>query len=226
MNAGRAVVGSILVAVGAVFLLDAAGAVEAGPVLAHWWPAAVVLLAAFQIASERRVGPVSGVLLAVGLLLLGATTGLFGSIDWGVVWPIALILAGAGLLFGWGRRRMGTVDRDEVAGTAVLSSARVATRSGAFRRASVTAVLGGLTLDLTRATPVPGGASVSATAVFGGIDVLVPEGWSVTIRGIPLFGGWDDTTARTREGSEVPRVDIQALVVFGGLEVKHPRRWG
>jgi hypothetical protein len=225
MNAGRAVVGSILVGVGAVFLLDAAGALEAGPTLARWWPAAVVLLGAFQIASERRVGPVSGILLTGGLLLLGATTGVFGSVDWGLVWPAILILAGAGLLFGWGRRRMGAVDQDEMSGTAVLSSVRLATRSSGFRRAAVTAVLGGLTLDLTRATPVPGGASVSATAVFGGIDVLVPEGWAVTIRGIPLFGGWDDTTARTPVGPDVPRVDIQALVVFGGLEVKHPRRW-
>ena len=100
MNAGRGVVGSILVAVGAVFLADAAGA---GPTLADWWPVAVVLLGAFQIASERRVGPVSGVLLIGGMLLLGATTGVFGSVDWGLVWPITLILAGAGLLFGWGR---------------------------------------------------------------------------------------------------------------------------
>jgi hypothetical protein len=141
------------------------------------------------------------------------------------VWPIVLILCGGGLLFGWGRRRMGTVDEAEVTGLALLSSSRVATRSVSFRRAAVTAVLGGMTLDLTRATPVPEGAAVSATAVFGGVDVVVPPGWSVSIRGLPLFGGWDDTTARTADGPDVPRLEIQALVVFGGLEVKHPRRW-
>jgi len=150
----------------------------------------------------------------------------FGSVDWGIVWPILLIGAGIGLLLGWGRHRMGAVDESEISGLAVLSSARVATRSSTFRRGSVTAVLGGLTLDLTRATPVPGGASVSVTAVFGGVEVVVPPGWVVTVRGLPLFGGWDDTTDRSGRGPDSPRLEIQALVLFGGLEVKHPRRWG
>ncbi|MCB2222977.1 MAG: cell wall-active antibiotics response protein [Actinobacteria bacterium] len=225
MNAGRAFVGAVLVGIGALFLLDGAGALDAGRALADWWPLGIVLLGAFQIASERRVGPVTGVLVVGGLLLLGGTTGLFGAVDWGIVWPILLITAGGALLLGWGRHRMGSVDQAEVSGMAVLSSSRVATRSDRFRRAAVTAVLGGLTLDLTKATPVPEGASVSATAVFGGIDVVVPTGWVVTVRGLPLFGGWDDTTARTAAGPDAPHLEIQALVLFGGLEVKHPRRW-
>ena len=161
-----------------------------------------------------------------GLLLLLSTTGPFGPVEWGVVWPVLLIGAGIGLLLGWGRRRGRAVDEPEIAGLSVLSAARVATRSAEFRRASVTSVLGGLTLDLTRATPVPGGARVSATAVMGGIDVVVPAGWSVTIRGIPLFGAWDDTTTAAPVGPDTPRLDIHALLLFGGLEVKHARRWG
>ena len=225
MNAGRAAVGALLVGLGAVFLLDAGGALDAGRTLADWWPVAIVLLGAFQISADRRVTVGSGLVLIAGLALLGATTGLFGSVEWGIVWPIVLIGTGAALLFGWGRQRMGAVDEAEVSGMAVLSSARVATRSDAFERASITSVLGSVTLDLTKATPVPGGASVSATAVFGGIDVVVPPGWAVSIRGLPLFGGWDDTTSRTDVGPDTPRLDIQVLVLFGGLEVKHPRRW-
>lgn len=225
MNAGRAAVGTVLVGVGALFLLDAAEALDAGRVLGDWWPLAIVILGGFQIASERRVGAVSGVLVGAGAILLGATTGLFGSVEWGVIWPVALIAVGAGLLLGWGRQRMGAVDQEEVSGIAVLAASRVATRSASFRRASVTAVLGAMTLDLTRATPVPEGARVSATAVLGGVDVIVPAGWAVTVRGLPLFGGWDDTTSRTEAGPDTPRLDVQALVVLGGLEVKHARRW-
>ncbi len=226
MNAGRAVVGTLLVGLGSVFLLDTAGVLDAGSTLRDWWPVAIVFLGAFQIASERKAGLLPVALVIGGMIVLGATTGLFGSVDWGIVWPIVLISAGAGLLLGWGRQRMGAVDEAEVSGMAVLSSSRVATRSAAFEKGSVTAVLGAMTLDLTKATPIPGGASVAATAVFGGVNVVVPPGWSVSIRGIPLFGGWDDTTARTEEGPNVPRLEIQALVLFGGLEVKHPRRWG
>ena len=144
MNAGRAVVGTLLVGLGSVFLLDTADVLDAGKTLGDWWPVAIVLLGAFQIASERRVGPVPAALVLGGLVLLGATTGLFGSVNWGVVWPIALITVGAGLLLGWGRHRMGAVDEAEVSGMAVLSASRVASRSAAFKRAAVTAVLGGL----------------------------------------------------------------------------------
>lgn len=225
MNPGRAVIGTLLVGLGSVFLLDTAGVLDAGRTLGDWWPLIVILLGAFQIASERRVGLVPAALVGGGLLLLGGTTGLFGGFNWGIVWPIALIAAGAGLLLGWGRHRMGAVDEAQVSGMAVLSASRVATRSASFRSATVTAILGGLTLDLTQATPQAGGATVSATAVFGGVDVIVPTGWAVTIRGLPLFGGWDDTTARVGEQPGTPRLEIRALVLFGGLEVKHPRRW-
>ena len=75
------------------------------------------------------------------------------------------------------------------------------------------------------ATPTPDGARISATAVMGGIDVVVPHGWRVDIRGLPLLGGWDDTTARDEVTAEAPRLEIHALLVMGGLEVKHPRRW-
>jgi hypothetical protein len=226
VNAGRAAIGAVLIGVGAVYLLDAGGALEAGRTLREWWPLMVVLLGAFQVASERRVRLVSGVLLFGGMALLLATTGAVGSVDFGVVWPILLILAGLALLIGWSRRQRGIAAADEVTGLAMLAAGHCATSSQNFKRAAVTAVLGGMTLDLSEARPAEGGARVSATAILGGVDVVVPPGWRVVVKGLPLFGGWDDTTARSPVEPDAPRVDVQALLLFGGLEVKHPRRWG
>jgi hypothetical protein len=223
VNAGRALVGMTLIGIGTVFFLDANGTLDAGETLGRWWPVAVVLLGALQVASERRLTLVTAALIGVGLLLLAGTTGVLGSADWGLVWPLALIVAGLGVL--WSRRRPVYGADDELTGLAVFSGTRVGTRSTSFRRASVTAVFGGLTLDLSEAG-LAEGARVSATVAFGGIDVIVPPGWRVVVKGIPLFGGWDDTTARSPVGADVPRLEIQALVLFGGLEVRHPRRWG
>lgn len=224
MNAGRALVGLTLVGIGLIFFLDAVDVLDAGETLGAWWPTAVVMLGVLQAFSERRLSPVAGALIGSGLLLLAATTGVFGSIDWGLIWPLALIAIGAGFL--WSRRRPGYGEEDELNGLAVLTAGHVGTRSRAFRRASVTAVFGGMTLDLGEAALAPGGGRVSATMVFGGIDIVVPPGWQVVIRGIPIFGGWDDTTARSPVEADAPRLEVLALVVFGGLEVKHPRRWG
>jgi hypothetical protein len=142
------------------------------------------------------------------------------------VWPVVLIVAGLALVAGWGhqRQRPSGTD-DELVGIGVLASSNHATSSKTFRRASVTSVLGGLTLDLTQAVPVPEGARISATSVLGSIEVVVPHGWRIQIKGLPLLGGWDDTTSRSDVAADAPLLEIHALLLMGGLEVKHPRRW-
>jgi hypothetical protein len=226
MNAGRVFVGSVLVAVGVVFILDANEVLEAGATLAAWWPASMIGLGLFHAVDRRRFTVGSLVLVVGGGLLLAITTDLLGGDTWGIVWPLVLIAAGVWLVFGWGHRsvrrmpNVATVD-----GLAVLSATRVATRSQQFRHASLTAVLGGVTLDLSEATPISGGGVVDATAILGGVTVLVPRGWIVEVRGIPILGGWDDTTDRSAIGSGAPRLEVRALVAMGGLEVKHAGRW-
>jgi len=226
VNTGRGLFGAVLAAVGVVFLLGSIGAVDAGSLIGAWWPSAIVLLGVLHAGSVRHVSGGALALVVVGLVLLGVTTGLFGSDSWRFVWPAALVGVGVWVALGWGRR-LGSRPRDdeEVDGIAVFGSARLATRSQAFRRASVTAVVGGVTLDLTEALPIPGGAEVSVTGILGGVTVLVPRGWIVEIRGLPLMGGWDDTTDHQVTGPGSPRIEVQALVVMGGVEVKHSSRW-
>ncbi|MFH1104411.1 MAG: hypothetical protein V1757_05655, partial [Actinomycetota bacterium] len=69
------------------------------------------------------------------------------------------------------------------------------------------------------------GANVSVTSILASVSILVPRGWVVEIRGLPLLGGWDDTTDHNVVGPGSPRLEVQALVVLGGLEVKHAGRW-
>jgi hypothetical protein len=226
MNAGRLFFGLLLVAIGAVFMLEGADVLDASETIAEWWPVALVGLGVFHAIDRGRITTGSVILVLVGAGLLAVTSDVLGEDSWDLVWPSALIVAGVWLAFGWGRRTIRRIpDVATVDGLAVLSSSRVATRSQRFRRASLTAVLGGLTLDLTEALPEPTGAIVDASAILGSITVLVPRGWIVDVRGIPLLGGWDDTTDRASVGSGAPRVEIRALVALGGLEVKHAGRW-
>lgn len=226
MNAGRLFVGLILAGVGALFMLEGLDVLDASEAIADWWPVGLIGLGAFHAIDRRRMGGLSLALMGTGAGLLTVTTDLLGDESWDLVWPIALIAAGAWLAFGWGRRAVRTTpDLRSVDGIAVLSASRVATRSERFRHASLTAVLGGVTLDLTEARPDTTGAVVDATAVLGSVTILVPRGWLVEVRGIPILGGWDDTTDRSGVGSGAPRVEVRALVALGGLEVKHAGRW-
>lgn len=225
MSAGRALLGAALVALGAVYLLDVAGVIEGGEAVGRWWPVLVIALGLLQAYAEKRLGGLVWVLVAGGLLLLAVTTGLFGKRAWSVTWPILVVLAGAWLLSGWGRLRRGQIDDPEFSRMSVFNSVKLASRSFGLRRASLTAVLGKLRLDLTGARLDPAGARLSATSLFGHIDVIVPEGWAVEVRGLPIVGAWDDTVSRRGLGPDSPRLDVHVLVILGGVEVKHRRRW-
>lgn len=226
MNAGRLFFGLVLVALGAVFMLEGIDVLDASETIAAWWPVALVGLGVFHAIDRGRITTGSVILAGAGLALLALTTDLVGHDGWDLVWPVALIVAGAWLAFGWGRRSIRRIpDVATLDGLAVLSATRVATRSSRFRHASLTALLGGVTLDLTEALPEATGAVVDASAILGSITILVPRGWLVDVRGIPVLGGWDDTTDRTSVGSGAPRIEVRALVVLGGLEVKHAGRW-
>ena len=100
----------------------------------------------------------------------------------------------------------------------VLSGAR---RSGPWRPAQptrVVAVLGSCQIDLSRVDLEPE-THVVATAVLGGIEVLVPEGVGVDFGGFAFLGGRDDkTTTHRRRGAPIVRVD--GFAVLGGVTVR------
>ena len=93
-------------------------------------------------------------------------------------------------------------------------------RTSEVRR--LTAIFGGITLDLRDARPAPEGASINATAAFGGIDILVPKGWRISVRSTPIFGGLDDRTDRSQPlAADAPTLHVDAVSIFGGVALKH-----
>jgi hypothetical protein len=222
-NSGRALIGAGLVAVGTILLADAAGTLDAGAWIRAGWPVIFVFLGAVQIAAERHISMVAVGLITAGGVALAVTTGVLDADVWSLVWPALLIAAGVWLVV-W-RIAPAVSTADEFSRLAVFAPGRVASRAPALRRVELTAVFSSLRLDLVRARLDPGGARIAATSVFGGIVILVPEGWRVTVRGLPIFGGWDDTTSRVDVGPDAPALRVQALTFFGGIEVRHPRQW-
>ena len=86
-------------------------------------------------------------------------------------------------------------------------------------------MFGGVTLDLRSARPAPEGAVISATAVFGGVEIIVPQGWRVAVKATPIFGGVDDKTIHEAAlDPDAPTLTIDGLVLFGGIEIRHDKK--
>jgi len=100
----------------------------------------------------------------------------------------------------------------------VFSGAR---RSGPWRPAFPTravAVFGSCQVDLT-GVDLEAETHIVATAFFGGIEVLVPEGIGVDFGGVAILGGRDDkTSGPQRPGAPIVRVDGYAFL--GGVTVR------
>jgi hypothetical protein len=85
----------------------------------------------------------------------------------------------------------------------------------------VLAVCGGYSIDLRGAAMAGPSATFHANVLFGGVELKVPENWSVSMDGLPLFGGYSDTTRHPKPDSESQRLIVTGFAMFGGLEVKN-----
>ncbi len=96
-----------------------------------------------------------------------------------------------------------------------------ASRKGVWkppRRLHVVALLGGVELDFTRAEIPPEGTEIVVVALMGGLDILVPEGLNVDCVGIPLLGGFDDSSAGM-VNDRPPILKVRGVAFMGGVSV-------
>jgi len=103
------------------------------------------------------------------------------------------------------------------------------TRRGRWRpspRSIAIAVMGGVDLDLREATIEGDELVITAVAVMGGIDVLVPDGIEVDLGGFALMGGNDHVPGKAPVRAGTPVVRVRAFSLMGGIDVKvgHRRR--
>lgn len=107
----------------------------------------------------------------------------------------------------------------------------VAVMSGANRKGTwqaktevnAVAIMGGCTLDFRHAELSGPVTHVSALAIMGGIEIVVPEGVPVEVDGFVLMGGIEDRT-RPTTATGAPMLRIKAYGMWGGVTVRHPRR--
>jgi len=213
--------GLIIIAVGALFTLDNLGLVEAHRYL-RYWPAALILAGVLKIWQSRGgAGAFGGLLFIVaGLWLLGSTFHVV-TINFFDLWPLLLVLFGASLVWrglGGGRARAATDGHSTVSALAVLGGVHRGNNSRAFRGGDLTAVLGGCEIDLRQAA-IDGEAVIDVFAMWGGIEIKVPEDWTVASRVVPILGGFEDKT-RPQRGAANHRLIVRGFVIMGGVEVK------
>lgn len=221
-NPGRFLIGLLLLVAGVLILLDVADYADGAEILRTWWPLAVIAFGLVSLIGPARSVIGGTIVTLVGIVLLIATLDVI-AVDPGELFlPLVLIAVGLGILFIRAGHRAGGDPNNNVSGFAMFGGQDIVSRADRFAGGSLTALFGGCTLDLRQAELHPEGAQIETFAAFGGIDVIVPRGWRVTVSGMPLFGAFEDNIDKSvppEPGS--PPIRVSGVVLFGGVEVKH-----
>ena len=224
LDPGRLLLGLTVVALGVLFLLDSADVLDAGQAIGDYWPLLLVAAGLLTLLEGSRSRVRGWLLIGVGALLLFFTLDLLSHDAWNYVWPAAITLAGIAIIARWAGHAIprGASEEDVIRSTAVFGGPKIVSTAQHLRGAWLTAIFGGITLDLRGARLAPDGASVNATVAFGGIEILVPTGWRISVRTTPIFGGLEDKTDHSAPPApDAPTLHVDALAVFGGVDIKH-----
>jgi hypothetical protein len=223
----QVLLGLMAIAVGVIFTLDNLELIDARDYL-QYWPVAFVGVGLLKLWHATRDGHGwFGGLFFLGLgswMLLERI--IYFQISGREIFPLFLVFLGGYMVwrgFGGHRRGRGVDGHNRFSGLAIMGGVARRSNSQAFEGADLTAIMGGCEIDLRQASIAPGtDAVIDVFAFWGGIDIKVPEDWTVVTRAMPLMGGVEDKTRTPQPPPPVEkRLVISGIVVMGGVVVKN-----
>jgi predicted membrane protein len=227
---GGLLLGTVLAGVGVLLLLDNLG-IRVFDQIWEWWPCILIAAGAARVVTACGWGGRvwgSALIFGGGICLLNNLGFIHGNV-WSFFWPVILIAVGLGMLargfehggmFSTNATGAGLSatagDSDTLATWAVFGGSRRRIESQNFEGGEALAIFGGINIDLTKAGMQKDEVRLEANALFGGIDIRVPESWQVVVRGAGIFGGYEDSPVEEKK----PRLIVSGFAVFGGVVVK------
>lgn len=130
---------------------------------------------------------------------------------------VFLLLMGAALVAKLALESHAEPDTEEIDLVAIFEGRHLVSEADPFFGGKVIVAFGGALLDLRNTTPSPTGVLLDLAVFFGGVSIVVPEGWRVRWEGDIYAGGFSDET-RTTADPDVPVVILKGFLAMGGLQ--------
>ncbi|MEN8154133.1 MAG: DUF5668 domain-containing protein [Acidobacteriota bacterium] len=228
-ESGPWIVGSIFIVAGVLWVLRNFGKVDLN--LREWWPLILIGVGLITMVNHKNFLSFSGwLLISLGGIFLLTTNNIVG---WNLIWrfwPAVLIVIGLSIVLGHkvpggykstpGSGKIKGSGDNRISGLALFSGFERVVTARSFKGGRITALFGGAEIDLKNAELDPNGASLELTALFGGIDIKIPEKWNIELHSSAVFGGVGNKTVNEhREGDK--GMTISATALFGGIEIKN-----
>lgn len=223
---GNTLWGIVLVIIGIILTLNALEITNINIFFEGWWTLLIIIPSAIElIARENKFW--STVWLIIGIVLLLACRDI---LDFNLIWkltiPVIFILIGINLIFK-DRINMRLEKKNKEFKQngqaleeycATFGEVKQDFNNQEFKGASLTAVFGSVDLNLKNAT-IKEDTLIKTCAVFGGIDVFVPENVNVKVKSTPIFGATSNKTGKKYD-DKLPTIYVNSFCMFGGVDIK------
>lgn len=218
--------GIVLVIVGVIVALNELEITDIDIFFDGWWTLFIIIPCFIGIfTSKDKYSNILGVAAGVFLLLCCQDILEF-SMLWQLGLPVIIVAVGLKMIFGGLFRNKTHKVQENVKlnnGTpkrlsAIFSGNSVNFSGEEFCGSNINAVFGGADCDL-RGAFIGQDCVINAYAIFGGIDILVPENVNIKINSTSFFGGVENENHKTAY-ENAPTIYINATCLFGGIDIK------
>ena len=223
-KAGSVLWGIVLIAAGVILALNVLNITDIVIFFDGWWTLFIIVPCGIGLFTEReKTGNIIGVVIGVFLLLCCRDILSF-SMLWKLLVPAIVVIVGVKLvltgLFGNKAneimKKLRLEGKEPKAGCATFSGCDLNYDGEVFEGAELTAVFGGVKCDLRNAI-IEKDCAIGVSAIFGGIDILVPADINVKVSSNSIFGGVSNKTSVRQDR---PTLYVSGTCMFGGVDIK------
>lgn len=216
--------GIILVVLGVIIGTNSLGLTDINLLFDGWWTLFIIVPCFIGLfTNSEKTGNIIGILIGVALLL-----GINDIIDFDKIWtlllPLVIVVVGLSLIFkdtfnskvSKEIKKINKENNKDNDYFTAFSGQNIDLNNEDFKGADLTAIFGGLKLDLRKAN-IDKDVVINASSIFGGINILIPKDVNVKVKSTSLFGG---VTNKKSNNDNKKTIYINALCMFGGVEIK------
>lgn len=216
--------GLLFIVIGIIWILNVTEIVNINLFFRGWWTLFIIVPSIFGIVEKPK--DISGyIFLLIGLMLFALARDLISFVLISkLILPLLLIFIGISILFknafnGKISKKINEVDKDGMEiYSATFSDNRVKLSGDEFKNARLDATFGSVTLDLSECNITKDGV-ITASAIFAGVDIIVPDNVNVKVKSTGIFGGTSNKSKNKNE-DERKTIYIESFALFGGVEIK------
>ncbi|MGE5671873.1 MAG: LiaI-LiaF-like domain-containing protein [Fibrobacterota bacterium] len=234
------IAGAIIIAIGLFLLAKSLGFLPYDIDLHHFWPLILIAVGIFRLIFPSSSSSYfwGTVLIITGALFQAHYLHLI-SVPIHKMWPLIPIIIGVKIMlrpfFKSGNKYhtafihcssddlVYSQDKassdDTVSLSLVLSGGKYLFSSQKLKGGYISVSLAGCEIDFTKADFEPDTITIDVNVLLGGIEMRVPETWSVSYAGTPVLGAFENKTRPV--SAPAKKLLIRGSITLAGIEVKN-----